>query len=80
MKYKLTNKFEKIFDKLDKGLKIKVSKQIKKIIDNPDIGKPMKFDRKTTRELYVKPFRISYEYRKGELLILFLDLYHKDKQ
>lgn len=71
---KRTKKFEKTFEKLDNPLKIKVIKQIKKILSNPELGKPMRYDRKDTRELYVKPFRISYNFNKGELLILFLDL------
>jgi mRNA-degrading endonuclease RelE of RelBE toxin-antitoxin system len=80
MNIKRTKKFEKTFDKLDNSLKLKVIKQIEKIIVNPLIGKPMKYDRKDTRELYVKPFRISYNYFEDELTILFLNLYHKDKQ
>lgn len=80
MNIKITKKFEKTFDKLDNSLKVKVIKQIEKIIENPNIGKPMRYDRKDTRELYLKPFRISYSYFENELVILFLDLYHKNKQ
>ncbi len=75
-----TENFQKIFDNLDNSLRQKVMKQIQKIVINPEIGKPMKYDRRGTRELYTKPFRISYYYHKEELLILFLDLYHKDEQ
>lgn len=80
MEIKRTNKFEKVFEKLDNSSKIKVIKQIEKIIENPEIGKPMRYERKDTRELYLKPFRISYTYFKEELIILFLNIYHKDKQ
>ena len=73
--------FEKKIQKIkDAALKERVKKQIEKIIDNPEIGKPMKFERKGTRELYVSPFRISYAYLKEESRIIFLDLYHKDEQ
>ena len=73
--------FKKKIEKIkDSSLKDKIKKQINKIIENPQIGKPMRYDRKDTRELYVKPFRISYCYNKNELIILFLELYHKDKQ
>lgn len=72
--------FEKIFSKLDNVLKEKVKKQIIKIIENPEIGKPMRFTRKGTREVYVKPFRLSYAYIPEENKIIFLDLYHKDEQ
>ena len=33
-----------------------------------------------SRELYIKPFRLSYSYLKEENKIKILDLYHKDKQ
>ncbi len=74
-------KFTIIFSKLkDMSLKQKISKQIKKISKNPEIGKPMRNVRKGTRELYIKPFRLSYKYFKNENLIYILDLYHKKKQ
>lgn len=73
--------FAKIFDKIkDVVLKEKVKKQIKKIIENPEIGKPMRYARKGTREIYIKPFRLSYAYIKEENKVILLDLYHKDQQ
>ena len=73
--------FLKTVEKIkDSSLKEKVKKQIKKILENPEIGKPMRFGRKGTRELYIKPFRLSYAYIKEEDKIIFLDLYHKDVQ
>lgn len=73
--------FKKKIEKIkDSSLKNKIKKQINKIIENPQIGKPMRYDRKDTRELYVKPFRVSYYYNKSEIVILFLDIYHKDEQ
>ena len=55
-------------------------KTIEKIVENPEIGKPMRYQRKGTREVYLKPFRLVYSYNNDTLLILFLDLYHKDTQ
>jgi len=53
--------FEKKIKKIkDNLLKSKVKKQISKIIDFPEIGKPMRYARKGTREVYVTPFRLSY--------------------
>lgn len=73
--------FKKKFSKIkDKKFKIKIIKQIEKLKLNPEFGKPMKNVRKGTRELYVKPYRLSYIWEKGKLIILLLDLYHKDKQ
>ena len=74
-------KFTKIFSKLkDISTKQKIIKQIIKIIKNPEIGKPMKYDRKGTRELYVSPFRLSYIYLENKNHIYILDIYHKKKQ
>ncbi len=64
----------------DNSVKIQIKKQIRKIIDNPEIGKPMRYGRKGTREIYAKPFRLSYVYLLHENKIIFLDLYHKKKQ
>ena len=71
--------FKKNFKKIkDNALKEKIIKQISKIKENPDIGKPMKYARKGTRELYVAPFRLSYKAEGG--VVYILDLYHKDEQ
>ena len=78
-------KFEASFEKTIKkikslSIKIQLKKQIKKIIDNPYIGKPMRYARKNTRELYIKPLRLAYSYIKEEDKLIFIDLYHKDNQ
>jgi len=73
-------KFKKIFEKLDSNYKDRLKKLFIKIISNPEVGKPMKHSRKGTREVYLKPFRLSYSYIKQEDKIVFLDLYHKKKQ
>jgi mRNA-degrading endonuclease RelE of RelBE toxin-antitoxin system len=73
--------FLKKIDKIrDNVIKERVKKQVAKIIASPEIGKPMRFSRKGTRELYIPPFRLSYAYLKEENKIVFLDLYHKDEQ
>jgi len=74
-------RFIQIFSKIkDDFTKQRIMKQIKKISQNPEIGKPMRFSRKGTRELYISPFRLSYEFFKENNLIYILDLYHKDRQ
>ncbi|MFB6246665.1 MAG: type II toxin-antitoxin system RelE/ParE family toxin [Candidatus Pacearchaeota archaeon] len=55
----------------DRDLKSKVKTQVKKIVDNPEIGKPMKYSRKGTRELYVKPYRLSYLIWKRKTKLFF---------
>jgi len=76
-----TEEFKQIFFKIkDELSKEKIRKQIEKIKTNPEAGKPMRYERKGTRELYIKPFRLSYEYLKDKNIIYILDLYHKKRQ
>ncbi len=71
--------FKKDFKKIkDKFLKDKVIKQASKIKNNPEIGKPMRYDRRGTRELYISPLRLSYKV-EGDIVYI-LALYHKDEQ
>ena len=71
--------FKKSFQKIrNPSLKEKIIKQISKIKDNPEVGKPMRYDRKGSRELYIAPFRLSYTMEKD--CIYILALYHKDEQ
>jgi len=71
--------FVGIFSKIkDNFLRAKIKKQIDKIVENPEVGKPMKNIRKGTRELYVKPFRLSYSVERD--VVYILDLYHKKRQ
>ena len=69
------NKFKKIKDKI---LKERIIKQVYKIKENPEVGKPMRYIRKGTREIYISPFRLSYKFENNTVYIL--DLYHKDEQ
>ena len=66
--------------KIDDSLIKRVQKLIIKIINDPKIGKPMRFDRKGTREVYVPPFRLSYSYNKEQDILYLLEIYHKDEQ
>jgi len=71
--------FKKDFKKIkDKLVKEKIIKQISKLKDNPEIGKPMRFDRKRTRELYISPWRLPYKLEGS--VVYILALYHKDNQ
>jgi mRNA-degrading endonuclease RelE of RelBE toxin-antitoxin system len=75
-----SEKFEDILGKIDKSIRIQIGKLIDKIIANPEIGKPMRFARKGTREVYVSSFRLSYAYEKNSNTLYLLDFYHKNKQ
>jgi mRNA-degrading endonuclease RelE of RelBE toxin-antitoxin system len=74
------SEFQRTFNNLDKSIKIQVEKALVKIMENPEIGKPMRYGRKGTREVYVGSFRLSYAYIPNEDKIIILDLYHKDEQ
>lgn len=81
VKVEFTKEFHILFSKIkDNSLKSRIVKQLSKVKDNPEIGKPMRNVRKDTRELYIKPFRLSYNYIKDKNVVYILDLYHKDKQ
>ena len=64
----------------DETFKERIKKLVNKIITNPEIGKPMQYECKGTREVYASPFRVSYAYVKEEEQLIFLDIYHKRKQ
>jgi mRNA-degrading endonuclease RelE of RelBE toxin-antitoxin system len=64
----------------DTRVKEQIKKHIIKIIERPEIGKPMRFSRKGTRESYVGSYRLAYAYLKNENILIFLDFYHKDEQ
>ena len=54
------DRFERVFSKIrDRSLRAKLLKQLQKLRRNPEAGKPMRFWRKGTRELYVKPYRLA---------------------
>jgi len=73
--------FKKRVSKIkDASIKDRIERLIIKIKDNPEIGKPMRHNRKGTREAYLPPFRLSYAYNKTEDIIVILDFYHKDEQ
>ena len=81
VKFIFGKKFQDTFSKLkDDVFKKRIINQLKKVEDNPEIGKPMMHNRKGTRELYIKPFRLSYIFSKSEGKIYVIDLYHKKKQ
>ncbi|MEK6910847.1 MAG: type II toxin-antitoxin system RelE/ParE family toxin [Nanoarchaeota archaeon] len=81
VKIDFDEQFKRTIAKVKDGLiRERVAKLILKIQENPEIGKPMKHDRKGTREVYLPPFRLSYAYDTEEETIIVLDLYHKDEQ
>jgi len=81
LKVEYSDDLLKIIQKIkDAAQKEKIKKQIKKIIEQPKMGKPMRYARKGTRELYIGSYRLAYAYIKDKNKLIFLDLYHKDEQ
>lgn len=73
-----TEKFEREFKKIkDTGLKEKLKKQIKKITENPNFGKPLRYDLKGEWTIYVKPYRLIYKVEDDKLILLRFE--HRDK-
>ncbi len=64
----------------DSLLRERIEKLLLKIKNDPEIGKPMKHNRKGTREIYLSSFRLSYAYDKNNNVVVILNLYHKDEQ
>ena len=65
-----TEKFEKELKKADNSVKEKAVKQIKKIINDPEIGKPLRYDLKGERTIYIKPYRIIYSLYNNKIQFL----------
>jgi addiction module RelE/StbE family toxin len=66
-----TQKFERDFRKIkDRSTQDKLEKQIMKIKDNPDFGKPLKYDLKGEWTTYVKPYRLIYSVKGDKLILL----------
>ena len=81
VKVEFDERFMRAVSKIkDASVRERVEKLLFKIRDNPEIGKPMRHNRKDTRELYLAPFRLSYAYDRVRDVVIMLDLYHKDEQ
>lgn len=76
-----SDNFQRRFSKIKDALfREKMEKLLIKIKENPEIGKPMRFERKGTREVYAGSFRLSYSYDKNADILFIYDFYHKDEQ
>jgi addiction module RelE/StbE family toxin len=65
-----SDKFKREVTKIrDSKMKEKLQKQIQNIVENPELGKPLRYDLKGERAIYVKPYRLIYSYQ-GTILYL----------
>ncbi len=66
-----TQKFEQEFKKIkDISTQDKIEKQIMKIKNNPNFGKPLRYNLKGERTIYVKPYRLIYTVEGNKLILL----------
>lgn len=66
-----TKQFEKTLKSIkDRDLLGKIKKQLIKIIENPDVGKPLRYDLRGERTVYVKPYRLIYATNKNKVILL----------
>jgi len=73
-----TEKFEKDVKKIkDRGLRDRLEKQIRKAIEDPDFGKPLRYDLKGERTVYVNPYRLIYKVEGDRLILLRFE--HREK-
>ena len=75
------DRFKAIFSKVkDQATRSRILAQVEKLRGHPQAGKPMRYKRKGTWELYIRPFRLVYVYMRDQDKVILLDLYHKKKQ
>lgn len=70
-----TDKFERELKKTDNSIKDNVRKQIAKIIQDPETGKPLRYNLKGERTVYVRPYRIIYAFSSN--ILYFLRFEHR---
>ena len=69
-KIEYTKEFSDDIKKIkDKKIQNRIKKIIQKIIDDPEIGKPLKYELKGLRSVKLPPFRIIYEYKDNTIIL-----------
>jgi len=65
------------FKKLDSENQIRIGKKIEDLKINPELGKPLTGNLSGLWSLRIGKYRLRYQIRRGELLILILKLGHR---
>lgn len=66
-----SDKFKKEVTKInDNKLKEKLTKHIQNLVEDPELGKPLRYDLKGERTVHVKPYRLIYTYHGTVLYLL----------
>jgi len=69
-----SSEFKKDFKKIkDKSTRLKIIKQLKKLSNDPETGKPLKYNLKNHRSVRIPPFRIIYRIVDKKILINCFD-------
>ena len=69
-----TENFERELRRLkDSAFKERVKRQIEKILENPEAGKPLRFELKGERSLRIPPYRLIYAMQGTTLYLLRLE-------
>lgn len=54
----------------DKSLKERLRKQIEKVAENPNFGRPLRYDLRGEWSVRVKPYRLIYKVEGDKLILL----------
>jgi mRNA interferase RelE/StbE len=79
MKYQLIvpKRVQKELDKIDSRYKARISIALLALEGDPFLGKKLKGEYQKERSYEVWPFRIVYEIRKRELIVLIITIAHR---
>lgn len=66
-----TDSFQRAINKIKNAdIQERIKKQIFKISEEPETGKPLRYDLKGARTLRVSPFRIIYAFKENKIYLL----------
>ena len=69
-----SDEFRKDFKRIkDKATRLKIIKQLKKLSNQPDVGKPLRYNLKNHRSVRIPPFRIIYRIEEDKIIINCFD-------
>lgn len=71
------HKSQRVFNQLDKAIKLRIVKSINKLKQNPFIGKPLVGNLSGLWRLRVDKYRIIYQIKKSELIVYIIDIGHR---
>jgi mRNA-degrading endonuclease RelE of RelBE toxin-antitoxin system len=70
MKVIYTEEFKRDVRKVkDKKIQDRIKKMVKKIKDNPEVGKPLRYDLFGLRSIKNPPFRVLYEIQRDSIIL-----------